>query len=203
MDWFRAHTREVMLGVMVVVAIVIGSWLYARSADIKAGNAEQALRSAEMQLAVGNTDGAQAELETIVQRFEGTTAGTMAAIRLARLLYEKREFEAGISRLEAAHGGARRGPLASSVSRLIGAGHEELGNFAEAARYYQAAAGETELELERAMARAAAARALAGAGDRAGAIAIWEDLAADSQSPVAPEARLRLGELIGAAAVGG
>ncbi|HVE78986.1 MAG TPA: hypothetical protein VNA89_09005, partial [Gemmatimonadaceae bacterium] len=66
---------------------------------------------------------------------------------------------------------------------------------ADAARRYEDAAEATRFTNERAQHLASAARAKRAAGDAPGALRVWEELARDPQSPLAPEARLRVGEL--------
>ena len=75
------------------------------------------------------------------------------------------------------------------------AGYEELKDFTAAAEQYKQAAEATRFPADKAQYQASAARTFAAAGKFSEAKAIWAELAKDETSPMAAEARVRLGEL--------
>ncbi|MEW5917299.1 MAG: hypothetical protein AB1762_12880, partial [Gemmatimonadota bacterium] len=72
---------------------------------------------------------------------------------------------------------------------------EQSGKNAEAGAEFERAAAAARGDAERDSYRADAARAYTAAADTAKALAIWQALAADEQSPLSAEAKLRAGEL--------
>ena len=78
---------------------------------------------------------------------------------------------------------------------LRAAGLEQAGKAAEAAPEYEKASESAPTPLSRAAYRSDAARAYLAAGNRDAARRIWESVAADDSSPLAGEARVRIGEL--------
>ncbi len=194
MDWIRLHSRAVALGVVVVVAIGAGAWLYMRTQSIRQERAATTLAGAQEALAVGNVALAQADLERVLNRYDGTRAARQAAVLLAQVQYEAGRYQEGLGVLERAAAGAPD-YIAAQIEGLRAAGYEQLDQPAQAVQHYEAAAGRARFDTERASFRASAARIYAQMGDTQRAIAIWRELAEDPRGPMAPEARLRLGEL--------
>jgi Tfp pilus tip-associated adhesin PilY1 len=84
----------------------------------------------------------------------------------------------------------------SKIHALIADGEMELGKPDAAAESYQRAADQARFDGARAFYSARKARALMAAGKNAEARKVWEELAsARWAESVAPEARVRLGEL--------
>jgi len=83
---------------------------------------------------------------------------------------------------------------------MIANAYSQLSKPAEAAAHYRKAADVTRFEGERDNFLADAARHLIAAHDTAAARQIWQDLANNPKSEMAPEAHLRLGELTAAPA---
>ena len=194
-EWVRANARALAIGAVVVVALVAGGWVYRRTQEMKAANADRSLLSAEQALAQGNLPTAQTELERVVSRYGSTPAGVEAAMMLAQIHYEKREFERGISILDEA---ARQSPARQQLAvirGLVGDGYTELGKHAEAAKAYEEAASSSRFEADKATFRSSAAYAYMNAGNKEAAVEIWKELAEDPSNPAAGEARVRLGEL--------
>jgi predicted negative regulator of RcsB-dependent stress response len=193
-DWLLLHKRQVSWAVL-ALAIAIGSlWFYQRSRALRQQNAEKAYFQARQSAAAGNLPLAVSDLKKVVTRYEGTTAGTQAAMFLAQALYDQKKHREGIAELEKVLGKAPD-DLIPSIHVLIAAGHEELKDFAAAAAAYRAASAATRFPAEKAQYLAAAGRAFMAGGKAAEARAIWTQLAADETGPMAAEARVRLGEL--------
>ncbi len=192
--WVQTHTRHVIAAVIIVAAVAVGAWLFARSREVRLQSASRSLLAAQQAVAAGNPALAQSDLERVVARYPGTPAARQAIVLLAQVHYDKGEYQKGIARLsELAE--SQDESLAATVENLLGAGYEQMGKYIDAARHYERAAAEARFEAERENYLASAARAYAQGGNVAEAKRIWTKLAANPSSAVAAEARVRLGEL--------
>jgi predicted negative regulator of RcsB-dependent stress response len=193
-DWFLIHKRQVSWALL-ALAVAIGSiWFYQRSRALRQQNAEKAYFQARQSAAAGNIPLAVSDLKKVVVRYEGTRAGTQAALFLAQALYDQRKHKEGIAELTKALEGAAP-DFIPSIHALIAAGHEELKDFGASAAAYKAASAATRFPAEKIHYLAAAARAYMAGGKADEARAIWAELAADETGPMAAEARVRLGEI--------
>jgi tetratricopeptide (TPR) repeat protein len=137
---------------------------------------------------------AVSDLQKVVTRYEGTQAGTQAALSLGQALYDQKKYKEGIDALKKAESKAP-GDFKASVHVVEAAGYEELKDFTNAAEQYKQATDATRYPAEKSDYQAAAARSYAAGGKTAEAKAIWTELSKDETSPIAAEARIRLGEL--------
>jgi predicted negative regulator of RcsB-dependent stress response len=196
LDWFRIRTRYLTIGAAIIAVAGIGYWFYTRSAQIKAGRAEQSLLQAKQAVVQGNEALALNDLQNVVSRYGNTRAGVEAGLVLAELHYGKREFQKGIDALRGLLGKSTAEAQLSKIHALIGDGELELGKAEDAAQSYQRAAEQARFDGGRAFYAARRARALMVAGKTDEARKVWEELtSAEWARSVAPEARVRLGEL--------
>ena len=193
-DWMLLHKRELTWAILALAVIVAGFWFYERSQSIKSQRAESAYFQARQSAAAGNLPLAVSDLKKVVARYEGTRAGTQAALSLAQTLYDQKQFKEGIDVLKKVEAKAP-GDFRASIHVLEAAGYEELKDFVAAAGQYKLAAMATEFPVDKARFQAGAARDYMAAGKTDEAKAIWTELAKDESSPEASEARVRLGEL--------
>ena len=194
LEWFQVRSWVLVTGAAIVVVAAAGYWFFQRSRQIRTINADRSLMTAQQSLASGNNALAQSDLQKVIGRYQGTSAGTQAAMLLAQMNYEQGKYQDGINELQRVVGDAAGSQ--SAVLSLIADGYSEMGKAADAAKYYTQAAAGTALENERAYYRAKAARSYATAGNTAEAKKVWSELAKDEKSPsVAAEARVRLAEL--------
>jgi len=189
-EWLMLHRRDVTWAVVGVAVIVGGFWYYERSQSIKGQRAETAYFQARQ--AVGGQ--ADSALQKVVSRYEGTSAGTEAALTLAQSFFDQKKYKEGLDVLKKAESKAS-GDFKPSIYVLEAAGHEQLKDFVAASEDYKRAAQVTRFPFDKAEYQATAARDLMAAGKIAEAKAIWTDLAKDESGPLAAEARVRLGEL--------
>jgi predicted negative regulator of RcsB-dependent stress response len=193
-EWLMIHQREVAWSVVAIAIIVGGFWYYGRSQAIKAQRAEAAYFQARQSAAAGNLPLAVSDLQKVVSRYEGTSAGTQAALTLAQTFYDQKKFKEGVDVLKAAEAKAPA-DFKASVHVLEAAGYEELKNLVAAAEQYKLAAQVTRFPVDKSEYLASAARDYMAAGKTEEAKAIWTDLVKDETAPTAAEARVRLGEL--------
>ena len=192
MDWVRSHGRLVgILSVAVLAAIAIG-WLARWSGRNKELAAGRSLGEAQRAFASGNMALAQSDLARVVQRYGSTTAGLQARLLLAQAYFAQGKTDEGLKVLNEA---GNPDPFAASFHSVRGAGLEQAGKPAEAAREYLQASEKALGTPEKADFKAEAARTYAAAGNTAEAQRLWSELAADETNPMAGEAALRLGEL--------
>jgi tetratricopeptide (TPR) repeat protein len=193
-SWIQDHTREVAIAAALLVAAGVGGWLYVQSRETREQRAYESLERAELAVNQRNYALAQSDLEKVSRRFRNTAAGDQAVLRLSEVLYATGKYQQGINELERLAKEAEP-DLQGAVQAQIAAGYEELKKFPEAADHYRRAAAKARFRADSALFMAAAARAYTSAGNTAAAQRIWSDLAKDDTSPVAGEARVRLGEL--------
>jgi tetratricopeptide (TPR) repeat protein len=194
-EWFMLHTREVSWAVIAVAILVLGYWYYERSEALKAQRAETAYFQARQSAAVGNLPLAVSDLQKVATRYEGTRAGAQASMTLAQALYQQQKFKEGIAALKKAEAKAPS-DFRASIHVLEANGYEELKDFVTAADQYKLAAKETRFPDDKTQYQAGAARDYMAGGKTEEAKAIWTELAKDDTSPMAAEAKVRLGELL-------
>ena len=113
---------------------------------------------------------------------------------VAQTFFDAGNFDEGIARLQGARSGASSA-FGASMDAMTAAGYEGKADFAQAAAHYAKAATAAVSEVEKDAYTLAQARQLQRAGQRAEAIAVFEQLSAKEGSPFAQEAAVRLGEL--------
>jgi outer membrane protein assembly factor BamD (BamD/ComL family) len=193
-QWFVEHKREITWTVAAIAVLAGGFWFYERSRSLKAQRAETAYFQARQGLASGNLTSAVTDLQRVMNRYEGTAAGAQATLTLAQAQYDQKKYKEGIDALKKAEGKAPD-TFKASFYVLEAAGYEELKNFVAAAEAFKQAAAVTKFPNDKTQYQASAARDYAAGGKIAEARAIWSDLAKEEGSPMAAEARVRLGEL--------
>jgi tetratricopeptide (TPR) repeat protein len=195
-DWTRVNSTALTAGAVILVVAAVVFWFYGRSRAITAGNAEKALMTAKQSMAAGNLPLAQTDLQNVYARYGSTSAGVEAAMILAQLDYDSGKYQDGVTLLQKASSSSAAQPVTSTLRSLEGDGYGQMGKLEDAAKQYDAAAAATSYQDDRAYQRAKAARAYQTAGDTAKARQIWSDMLKDpTASSMAPEARVRLGEL--------
>jgi predicted negative regulator of RcsB-dependent stress response len=193
-EWLMLHKREVTWAVVALAIIIVSFWFYERSQSIKAQRAEAAYFQARQSAAAGNLPLAVSDLQKVVNRYEGTSAGTQAALTLAQTLYDQQKFKDGLAVLKKVEAKAPK-DFRASIHVLEAAGYEELKDLVGAAEQYKLAAQVTRFPVDKAEYQAAAALDYMAGGKTDLAKAIWTALAKDQNGGVAAEARVRLGEL--------
>jgi predicted negative regulator of RcsB-dependent stress response len=192
LEWARANSSKLSVAGIVVIAVAAIAMLWRASADKKEVRASQALASAQAVVQSGNAALAQSDLQALLRRYSGTTAALQARLLLAQVHFGQGKVDEGLKELDAIGSG---GPYAASVHGLKAAGLEQAGKPAEAAAQYEQAAAAATTSLTKAAYKSDAARAYLAAGNANEAKRIWESIAADDSSPLAGEAKVRLGEL--------
>jgi predicted negative regulator of RcsB-dependent stress response len=200
LDTLRLRQREIGIGVAGLAIVVFGVWIWRGSVVQKEDRAERALNLAANSYYSGNKALAKTDLEKLVERYRGTSAGAQGAMLLAQVLYEDGQYDAGIKQLATAQGSGPSGVFKPSIEGLIGAGYADQKKYDEAAKHYLAAADQSPFPGDKDLYRADAARVLTQAGKKDDARKIWAEIATRLDSPALGEAKIRLGELTAVAA---
>jgi tetratricopeptide (TPR) repeat protein len=193
--FLEQNRRNLMIGAAAVVVAGGGFWFWRSSSELKATRAEQALVTAERSFFSGNDALAESELARVVSRYEGTTAGVRAQILLAQARYRQGRHAEGVAGLESVVNASAAKPYKAAIYALIAAGLEDQGNYAGAAAAYGSASSAAITDLERDSFKGDQARVLQSSGKAEEALKLWQELAADDNSAIAGEAKLRVGEL--------
>jgi predicted negative regulator of RcsB-dependent stress response len=192
LEWARANSNKIAIGAMAVVAVAAVVMLWRASAEKKETRASEALASAQAVMQSGNAALAQSDLQALLRRYGGTTAAIQGRMLLAQVHFGAGKTDDGLRELNAI---TDPGVFKASVHALKGAGLEQAGKPAEAAAEYEQAATAASTEVAKASYSADAARTYMAAGNAEAAKRIWTAMAADDTSPLAGEAKVRLGEL--------
>lgn len=196
MGWFHLNSRQALMILAGLAIVIAGWWFYSRSQALKSQKAERAYFEALQVAGSGNIPLAMSDLKKMAVRYEGTRAAIQGTIALTQLLFEQGKYAEGMTELNKIdEGDARKAFMGSALHRLRAAGLEQQGQFDAAAAEYGKAAEVATFPADKSLYKGDQARALTTAGKRTEAKAIWTELAADEQSAVASEARVRLGEL--------
>ncbi len=195
-SWFQANLKPISYGLGAVIVTAGAIFLY-RTTNMNAREkASAALYQAQAPLSEGKLPEAQAALEKVVTRYASTASGQQAAMLLAQVLFDQKQYDAGIKVLESASGSAGA-DFSASLQGLIGAGYDAKGEYIKAAEHFEKASGMAKFELDKGQFRASEARSLMSGKKLEEAKKIWEDLATREGLPFAQEAKVRLGEIAG------
>lgn len=198
--FWEKHRRNVSIAVVAVVVVGAVGWFWRASNNLKESRAETAYANAERTFYSGNMQLASSELNRLIMRYGGTHAAVRASMLLAKSHYSLGTHGDGVAQLQRIVGSRAAKPQRAAIHALIAAGLENQGKFDEAASAYQEAASSAGTRIDQDIFKADQARALMSAGKRTEALAIWQALAERDASPLANEARLRVGELSAAPA---
>lgn len=193
-ETLQRYQRPIAIGAVVLAAAGGGLWMAKRSGEIKEQRALEAFAAAEAAYSSGGATSAQAELQKVVTRYASTGAGGQAALLSAQWYYEAGHADSGLAVLS---GAVSKAPVAMRAGLLAmqATGKAAKGEFAAAAKDFEAAAAATQIRSDKDSYMMDAARAYVAAGDTAAAERIYTEISAREDSNYAGEARLRLGEI--------
>jgi len=195
-EWARRNATVLIVSIVAVV-VVVGGFLYYRS--YQADRHERA--SAEfmqLQAAVdaGQAEAVRTELESFVNRFEGTDYALEGRVALAEVHLQEDNPQAALDILDGHTGRVGRSPLNARAAMLAAAAHEELDRPDEAVRLYRRVGSDAELSFLRRQALLAAGALLEERSDFGGAVDVYrqalDNIAEDS--PERPRFEMRLAE---------
>lgn len=171
-DWAQNHQRETIIGA-VALAVVVGgtAWFIVQQRQIEA-TAQNRLAQVQQSVASGNTQLAIRDLETFLQRFEGTETADQARLMLADIYMNTEQPAQAIDalgtlpdRLDAAFGIAG--------ARLEAAALERLERYPDAVQAYLDIADNARFPFQRREALADAGRVELQHGDPQAAVDLF------------------------------
>ena len=174
-DYAMSHTRNLAIGAGVLVAIVVGVVFFesSRTASNKAASTQFALAVADVK--TNQTDAAAQKLTEVVARHGGTAPGNQARLYLGDIELKRGNAAAALVQYDAFLGKVNRGDFLWTVGqRGKSIALENQSKFAEAAAAFEALAGGNMGPEEKAHALTDAAQARFRAGDKNGAIALYD-----------------------------
>jgi tetratricopeptide (TPR) repeat protein len=193
-DWVVSRSKPLMIGGAVVLVAIAAVAFSRSSAQRKNARAESALMTGQSAFYSGNTAQAKTDLGSVISRYPGTASSTQAAMLLAQIHYNEGKHDEGLKILSDAAKVAP-GPFRAAVAELMAAGYADTKRYAEAAEHFSKAAELAEFPTDKEIHLADAARVLLASGKVAESKKIWEKLAANPESVVRNEAKVRLGEI--------
>jgi tetratricopeptide (TPR) repeat protein len=194
--WYQDHIRQLLVGLGVIALVVLGTWFVRESGRRKEAQATSRLSAALTLADRGNLPQAAAELQRVIQTYDGTEAATEAVIALNQVRIASGQGELAVNNLKQFV--AKNPPVryAASAYGLLGSAQENGKRFAEAAQSFEQAATKAELDFLRASYLVDAGRAYREAGKTKDAIRAYRTVVEKyQQAPAATEAEVRLGEL--------
>jgi predicted negative regulator of RcsB-dependent stress response len=191
LDTFQLYRKQLTVTAIVVAVVVGGGFLWQANKARRETQAEKAFFEA-MNLVTQRDPKAPDALSKVAQRYDGTPGGAQAALLYAQAKFDEGKYADGQKVLD---GISRPGAFASGIEALKAAGYEGEQKFDLAAEHYLKAVAKASLQGEKDYLKGEAARALANAGKRVEAAKLWGELAEKVDSPMATEAKIRVGEL--------
>lgn len=194
--WYQDRIRHLGVGLGVIALILLGIWFVRESGRRKEAQATNRLSSALALADRGNLPQAAAELQRVIQIYDGTEAATEAVIALNQVRIASGQGELAVNNLKEFV--AKNPPVryAASAYGLLGSAQENTKRFADAAQSFEQAAAKAELDYLKASYLVDAGRAYHEAGKDQDAIRVYRTVVEKySQAPAATEAEVRLGEL--------
>lgn len=196
LDTFQLYRKQISVAAIVVAVVAGGVFLWQANRTRRESQGEKAFYDA-MPLVSRNDPKAADALSKVAARYNGTAGGVQAAMLFAQAKFDAGQYDEGQKILD---GVSAASAFAAGVESLKGAGYEGQGKFDKAAEHYQAAVVKAALDGEKDYLKGEAARALGLAGKKEEALKLWTALAAKPDSPMASEAKIRMGELAAVAA---
>ena len=194
--WIKGH-RQLAGGIAAVLVVGAGLlWWNAISKHRTEAVASERLAQARMAVESRNYQLAASELSQVVENYSGTYAADEAQVLLAEVRLSQGQNQQAIDLLKrfAPSAGAH---FQAQAYSLLGAGHENAGQFKEAAEAYEAGAQAAEYPFLKAQNLSDAGRAWTAAGDTAKALTAYRTITTKMDSTLAGslEAHVRIGEL--------
>lgn len=175
-SWAKTNIRLIVIGTL-VLALFVGGLIYYR---VYRDNREQRAASEfvriEQTAASGNAALATRDLQTFVNRYEGTAYADEARIALAQAHLGQDSAAKAVTALRGAEARVADSPVGPQAALLLAAAQEAANQRDAAIRTYLAVAEDADLKMFRVRALNGAATLRVEAGDHAGAAELYRQL---------------------------
>lgn len=200
--WARTNIR-IIVGGAIALALVVGGLTYYRAyRESREQRAAAEFVRIEQTAASGNLALASRDLQTFVNRYDGTAYAAEARLALAQLYLDQDSAAKAVQLLDGAAGEVDDSPLGPQSALLLAAAQTAANQRDAAIRSYLAVAEDAELPMYRVRALNGAATLRMEAGDHAGAAELYRRLIDLQEEGTLDEQlfRMRLAEAEAAAA---
>ena len=195
-SWIRDPKRQATAGAIAAAVIALGVWFVVTSGRRKEEFASRVLSQALATADKGNLPQASAELQRVIQTYDGTDAASEAVLALNQIRMAAGQSELAAVNLREFVGKKPAPRFAAQAYGLLGSADENAKRYEEAARAYEQAAASADLPYLKAGYLVDAGRAYRLAGKAAEAIRVYRTVIEKYPgSPSVAEAQVRLGEL--------
>ena len=199
--WAAAHRQATTYAGVVLVLVAGLFWWNRLSTRRSESIARDELLQARSAFESRNYPLAASELSRITENYSGTMAASEGMLLLAQVRLLQGQAQQAVAALQDFAPGAPRAYRAQAFG-LLGASYENLSRPVEAAGAYMSGADAAQMDFLKGQLLADAGRAYLAAGDSAKALQAYTRIVQTlGESPAAPEARVRIGELTKGAGV--
>ncbi len=134
--WYRDRQRQIVAGLIVVIAIVLVAWFVMASAERKEQFAARSLNQARAAAEAGNLPLASSELQKLISAYEGTDAASEAVITLNQVRMINGQSELAVVGLREFLAGNPPEQYVAPAHGLLGAALENSKRWADAGTAY-------------------------------------------------------------------
>ncbi|UCF20481.1 MAG: tetratricopeptide repeat protein [Gemmatimonadota bacterium] len=187
LNWGRQHTRALIIGGIVLAIGVLAVRYYLDYQRQVREVASTEIRTIRAQLLGGDASQVVDQLRAFLVQYGSSEYGREARVLLGHSLLLSNRASEAIEPARQAMEGLGDEPLADRAAFLLAAAYEEVGDTAAAIQTYERIGNSLESRLLRSRGLEGAARLRAAQGDRAGAAALYRQLA--EQTPEREVAR--------------
>ncbi len=110
-SWLKENGMSIVLGIVIGVGGLSGYRYWIHVQETTAAEASSHFTALLAALESGDTEAVQAQVETLLNDYDGTQYATLAQLALAKQQVETGEFEGAVQTLEQVVGGAGQDPL--------------------------------------------------------------------------------------------
>lgn len=197
-SWFQDPKRRAVAAAVVAAAIALGIWLVITSGRRKEQFASRVYSQALAAADQGNLPQASADLQRVIQTYNGTDAANEAVLALNQIRMTSGQSELAAVNLSEFVAKKPAPRFAAPAYGLLGQAQENAKKFVEAAAAYEQAAANAGLGFVKASYLLNAGRAYRLAGKTQDAIRAYRTVVEKyPDAPAVNEAKVRLGEVTG------
>ncbi len=178
LNWAQKHTRMLVVGAVALAIAVLAVRYYVDYRRQVREVASAEIRNIRGELLSGDASQVVDQLRAFVIQYEGSDYDREARVLLAHSLLLSNRASEAIEPARQAMSQLGDDPLATRAAFLLAAAFEEVGDTAGAIQTYERIGDRLESRLLKSRGLEGAARLRAAQGDRAGAMALYQELAA-------------------------